>query len=170
MADLRSPERTWEDFFLFLCLLSLGNRGKMSTDASRNTHTHIHTHGQDLQWWVRGGGAIGSQKVYVTPDSRDRSLKAWHELHTHAQRGSFSSALTALFCSLLAQCCHGGSAPISNTQPRRFCAVQHTKNKFGQTERVPRPSFVVQLSTAIRQNQQTLIISGNAIRHRPGLQ
>jgi len=55
MADLRSPERTWEYFLLFLRLLSRGNAGKMSTDARRGTrthsralHTHTHTHDWDL--------------------------------------------------------------------------------------------------------------------------
>lgn len=43
MADLRSPERTWEYFSLFLRLLSQENRGKMSTDTRRNTHAHTCT-------------------------------------------------------------------------------------------------------------------------------
>lgn len=91
MADLRSPERMWEYFPLFLCLLSRGNAVKMSTDIRRNTHAHMHahTHAQDwdFSWWDKGVGAVGSQKVHETQDIRDKSLEAQCEFHAHAQRG-----------------------------------------------------------------------------------
>lgn len=149
--------------------------GEQRENVNRRKQEHTQTDTRTAKicnGGIRGGGGIGSQKVYVTPDIRDRPLKAWHEPHTHAQRGSFSYAPTALFCYLSTHCRHGGSAPILNPHATTafLRSATHTENKFGETERVPRPSFVVRLSAAIHQHQQTLIISGNAIRHRPGLQ
>jgi len=108
MADLRSPERTWEHFSLFLCLLSQGNAGKMSTATHRkiDTHSHARTHPgvrktRTGNGGIGAGGAVGNQRVYVTQDFIDKSLEAQSFTHKKRQLCTNSSSVLQFINSML---------------------------------------------------------------------
>lgn len=69
--------------------------GECRENVNRHAHMYVHTHAHARMhtpvhktWICNGGirvGALGSQKVYVTQDIRDKSLEAQCETHTHTK-------------------------------------------------------------------------------------
>ena len=131
------------------------------------------------------GGAVGSQKVYVTQDIRDKSPEAGVSFtHTHKEAArtvhANCSSVLLFINSTLPWFLRADVIVMVNllVTTACFCSTTHAhmhSQKKKKTDLVrlnflQSSAFVVQLSTTIHQNQPTLIISGNTISLQPGLQ